>query len=352
MGFSSVKVWYFSGTGNARFAANQICETAIGIGQPASSHNIIQEKFDNSALVKDSLLGFCYPTHGFNAPPVVLKFLISLPKGRNRVFLLNTRAGMKLSKIHTPGLGGVALWLPMLILMLKGYKPIGFRPLDMPSNWISLHPGLKPKVVMSIKGHCSKTLESFTKRIIIGKPALNGLLWLPLDLAVVPIAVLYYLFGRFALAKTFFASYSCNGCGACIKQCPVKAIAEKDGRPYWTFSCESCMRCMNTCPQRAIEIHHGFTVLLWWAAFSFLPTLFFRLLFWFDIVTPQVYSEYRTLVHNAGVIMVGFVVVFCGYMLLHWLLRFQFLNRIITYTSLTHFKFWRRYILKKSSKGE
>jgi ferredoxin len=346
MAYSSVKIWYFSGTGNARFAANHICDTAKGLGYAASSHNIININIDNSILDKDSLLGFCYPTHGFNAPPVVLKFLITLPKANSRVFLLNTRAGMKLSKIHTAGLGGIALWLPMLILLLKGYKPVGFRPLDMPSNWISLHPGLKAKVVKSIQEHCAKTLESFTKRILNGKPVLNGLLWLPLDLAVAPIALLYYLFGRFALAKTFFASYRCNGCGACTRQCPVKAIVEKDGRPYWTFSCESCMKCMNTCSQRAIEIHHGFTFLLWWAAFSLLPSLFWGLLFRFDVISPEIYSNYYTLLHNAGLILIGFVVIIFGYKLLHWLLRYRFLNRIITYTSLTHYRFWRRYFLR------
>lgn len=352
MVYSSVNVWYFSGTGNARFAANQICEKAKTLGYTAISHNIIDEKGDTTNLDEKPLLGFCFPTHGFNAPPVVLKFLVSLPRGNSRFFLLNTRAGMKLSKVHTPGLGGVALWLPMLILLLKGYKPIGFRPLDMPSNWISLHPGLRAKVVMSIKERCTRTLDAFTGRILSGKPVLNGLLWLPLDIVVAPIAILYYLFGRYALAKTFFASYRCNGCGVCIKECPVNAITEKDGRPYWTFSCESCMKCMNTCPQRAIEIHHGFTFLLWWAAFSYLPTLLFRLLFKLDVITPEIFNQYYTLLNNGSMILIGFAVIFFGYRLLHWMLRFKIFNRIITYTSLTHYRFWRRYLLKSTVKGK
>jgi Pyruvate/2-oxoacid:ferredoxin oxidoreductase delta subunit len=275
----------------------------------------------------------------------MLKFFARFPKGTNKVFFLNTRAGMKLSKIHTPGLGGIALWLPMLIMIFKGYKPVGFRPIDMPSNWISLHPGLRAKVVQSIKERCTQTLERFTKKILNGKPVLNGLLWLPLDIAVVPISVLYYFLGRFAIAKTFYANYSCNSCRLCINQCPVGAIVEKSGRPYWTFRCESCMKCMNSCPKRAIETAHGYSFLIWWAAFSFFPSLLFRLLFEAKVITPEVYNQYHFLLHYGSMILAGFIVIFFGYKILHQLLRMKLLNRIITYTSLTHYKFWRRYFL-------
>lgn len=44
-----------------------------------------------------------------------------------------------------PGLSGLALILPALMLRLKGYRIKGLRPLDLPSNWISLHPGLRGK---------------------------------------------------------------------------------------------------------------------------------------------------------------------------------------------------------------
>lgn len=347
MAYSSVRIWYFSGTGNARFAANHICDSVKGLGYTASSHSIINESFQKTNLDSNSLLGFCYPTHGFNAPPVMLKFLTNLPRGRNRFFLLNTRAGLKMSKIHVAGLGGIALWLPMLILRLKGYQPVGFRPLDMPSNWISLHPGIRIKVVISIKLHCTQTLNRFSRRIVSGRPVLNGLLWLPLDIAVAPVALLYYLFGRFFLAKTFFASYRCNGCGACIKHCPVSAIVEKDKRPYWSFRCESCMKCMNTCPQRAIETAHGFSFVFWWLGLSLMPTLLFRLLLRYSLISPDIYNEYRTLVDYVTEIALGFLVVFWGYRLLHWLLGFKLPNRLITWLSPTHYKFWRRYFLDK-----
>jgi ferredoxin len=351
MKYSSITIWYFSGTGNAQFGANTIASVAKGEGC-AVTINKIAKNIDPNPIDNNSnpLLGFCFPTHGFNAPPIVLNFLLKFPRGRNRVFIINTRAGMKLYKIHTPGIGGLALWLPAAILWFKGYKPIGFRPLDMPSNWISIHPGLKTKVVESIKANCEETLDGFTKRIISGRTVLNGLLWLPIDIVLIPISLLYYLFGRFALAKTFIASYKCNNCGLCIKQCPVGAITDKSGRPFWTFKCESCMKCMNSCPERAIQTPHSFTILLFWAAFSFFPTMLFRLLFELDAITPKFYSDYYSILNNTSKIAVGFLVLFFGYNLLHQLLRVRIFNKLITFTSLTHYKFWRRYRL--SSSGE
>lgn len=225
--YSLLDIYFFSGTGNARYAANTIAKNARRNGCRANVYDITGENNEISSSNKDQLIGFCFPTHGFNAPPVVLKFIYNFPRGKSDVFLLNTRAGMKLYKFYMPGIGGLALWLTALILIFKGYRPIGFRPLDMPSNWISLHPGIRAKVVESITENCTKTLEKFTNRILKGKPVLNGFIWLPIDILLIPITVGYYFFGRFAIAKTFFANYKCNNCGLCIRQCPVKAIIEK-----------------------------------------------------------------------------------------------------------------------------
>ena len=253
----SIIIYYFSGTGNAKFAAEKIAFHARQNNIPVSLNNIASSKTDFKEIDKNCLVVFCYPTHGFNAPPVVLNFISKFPKNKSRVLLLNTRAGMKLFKMHTPGLGGIALWLPSIMLLIKGYKPSGWQPLDMPSNWISLHPGLRLKSVAFIISRCEQTLAKFTEKGLIGKPILTGLFWLPVDILLIPVAVGYYFFGRFAIAKTFYANYNCTNCGACLKNCPVNAIIEKYNRPFWTFKCESCMKCMNSCPDRAIETAHG-----------------------------------------------------------------------------------------------
>ena len=73
----------------------------------------------------------------------MLNFLIHFPKGRNKVLLINTRAGMLIGKWITPGLTGIAFYFSALVLKLKGYSIKAMFPVDLPSNWISVHPGLE-----------------------------------------------------------------------------------------------------------------------------------------------------------------------------------------------------------------
>lgn len=346
--YNKLVIYYFSGTGNARYAAQTIAHESTKKGIISVVINIEDVNDIDKLNVgkKGDLIGFCYPTHGFNAPPNMLNFIWKFPKGKANVFVLNTRAGLKLSKIHLPGIGGAALWLPAVLLKLKGYNPIGFRPLDMPSNWISLHPGVRKKVKDSIVANCTKTLDKFTLKIIKKKPVLNGFLWLPIDIILLPISFGYYFFGRFALSKTFFANYNCNNCNLCINQCPVNAIKQLNNRPYWSFSCESCMKCMNNCPQRAIETAHLFTFLLWWFVFFWAPVYFTSLLIKYQIINLDFLKGHFGLVSDIVMVIIGFPILFIAYHIFHYLLGFKFFNKLITWTSLTHGKFWRRYKLK------
>lgn len=342
--YKNLVIFYFSGTGNAKAVANWINETFQEKSIPTQIFEIKKGLTpDVSTINSNTLVGFCYPTHGFNAPPVVLDFIARFPKTvKAKFFVLNTQAGMKLYKIFMPGLSGIALLLPALILRLKGYRCVNIRPMDMPSNWISLHPGLRKKVTQSITARCERISHRFANKLIEGKKDYRWLAFFPLDILIAPIAIPYYFIGRFMIAKTFFASNKCNSCGLCAKQCAVKAIDMVDNRPYWKFSCESCMHCMNTCKQGAIETAHGFSFLVWWAAFFLLPMLIINLLTNNGVLSAES-SKYINTIYTILQIILGFTIVFFGYRVLHFLLRFKLFNALITYTSLTKLPFWRRY---------
>ena len=338
--YSKLIIYYFSGTGNARQAAKWIIEEAMRIGIETQLIEITKSKSHNKVEVSSStLIGFCYPTHGFNAPQIILKTIWFFPQyGGQDVFLLNTRAGLKLSKIFIPGLSGLAQMLPALFLRLKGYRLVGFRPLDLPSNWIFFHPGLKEKVVKSIFKRCERITRKFAIKILRGDRVYRAWFDLPLDLAVSPISLAYYLIGRFSLAKTFFANSSCTGCGLCIKSCPLQAIRFIDNRPFWTFKCESCMRCINHCPNRAIETAHGFSFLIWWLIFSVIPISLASL------INRQLnFSLANSVLANWIYYGLGLILIGLSYYGVHFLLRFKWINSVFKLTSLTAYKFWRRY---------
>jgi ferredoxin len=341
---SKMLIYYFSGTGNARQAARWVaaCATAEGVGATVVNIADIDRKHV-APPSPDALVGFCSPTHGFNLPPIMLSFVWRFPRGRNRVFIINTRAGMKLGKVALPGLSGVAQLLPALILLLKGYRIVGMRPIDLPSNWISLHPGLKDNAIDFLFLRFKGITHRFAERIVSGKSDYRALWDLLQDCLVAPIAIGYYFVGRFAFAKSFYASQLCDNCGVCIKQCTVHAISIVDGRPFWSYRCESCMRCMNNCPKGAIDTAHGYVIgTLLILSLVIQPLIYDTLSFynirWFDPDIP-----FSAVSRFASSAIITFTVMVGSYWCVHYMRRWGIVRTIMKYTSLTSFRFWRRY---------
>ncbi len=333
-------IHYFSGTGNAKNVCSWIADTFVNEFDSVKVFNISDDKIV-SVTDQYTTIGFCYPTHGFNAPPIVLKYIWRFPRAKTstRFFVVNTRAGLKAGRFFVPGISGLALLLPAVFMMLKGYKLAGYRSIDLPSNWISLHPGLKSKVVNSIYARCKRLTLAFAHKLLNDRTDLSGFWWLPIDLLLIPISFGYYFFGRFALSKTFIATSDCNNCGLCVENCPVKAIKVKDGFPYWTYKCESCMKCMNMCPKRAIETPHGFTFIIWWVAFTSVPFVIINSISGLNNYLTGPKKILSDLLFWALSIMF----IFISYRIMHFLMRYRWFNNLIKFTSLTHFKFWRRY---------
>ncbi len=340
---SSLTIYFFSGTGNARNVARWISEVAQERSIPATTIDIA--RIDRKHIIPpppDSLIGFISPTHGFNYPPAMMYFIFRFPMARgNRAIIMNTRAGLKLSKWFIPGLSGLALWLAALVLLVKGYRIAGMRSIDLPSNWISIHPGVKEKVVASIYGRCRQISRAFAEKILNGKHEYRAFRDIIQDLIIAPVTIGYFFVGRFIFAKSFYATDACDKCDLCINNCPVKAILTVDKRPFWSYRCESCMRCMNDCPRRAIETAHGYII-----GIMFLINLGIIRWFWQFVgnrITMNVDNGWMRL----GVNITGWLLTFFSlvvlYRLFHYLLRFRWIRPLFYVTSLTRFKFWRRY---------
>lgn len=339
LAYKKVSIYYFSGTGNSKNVAKWLVEFAKTENIEADMHSI--DKLNRLNIPNpdpEALLIFISPVHGFNYPPVMIHFLRHFPKGKNKVVLMNTRAGMIIGQMITPGLTGVAFYLSGLILKLKGYKIVGLRPVDLPSNWISFHPGLTKRAVRLLHIKNKKRIRKFAKKIFAGKRSYKALLEIIQDIAISPISVAYYFIGRFFLAKTFYASNDCTDCGLCIKQCPVQAIKKVGNRHYWTLNCESCMRCMSNCPEKAIETAHGFVIGLVILFNTVISVSFYKFM-----------SHHLFTIENRFLLFLidsAVFILFIGlsYYLFHYLLRFRIFERLIVYTSFTKFKFWgRRY---------
>lgn len=344
--YENLLIIYYSGTGNSKRVSEWIVQEAQHNGLKTHISSYHEFNPDKIADFKGkTLIGFFSATHGFNMPHSMLKFLFrfKMLKGSD-IFIGNTRAGMKLSKLFLPGLSGIAMYIPALIMLIKGYIIKAMYPFDLPSNWISLHPGIRRKVVDSMVEHYEKLTKRFATKVLSGKRVFfKSFVLLPLDILVAPIAIGYYFVGRFILAKTFIANYNCTNCGLCMEQCPTQSIILEHNRPYWKFTCESCMKCMNFCPERAIETAHSMVFLLLFILIAMINPYFSAKVT--DMVALLFNSSKIAFESFYFVVQwsVALLVFYTGYKLLHYLMRFPWINKIITYTTLTTWKFWRRY---------
>ena len=333
--YQNIIIYYFSGTGNSKQVAKWISEFAAARSIDCKLFDISKTDISQlEPLDSNALIIIISPVHGFNFPKITLDFIAHFPKGKNKLVLMNTRAGMKIGSFITPGLTGIAFILSSLLLKRKGYKIVGQIPFDMPSNWISIHPALNERTVKFIHQKNYDRVKKHSDKIFAGKKDFLALRDLIQDILIAPISLGYYLVGRYAFAKTFYASYKCDNCDICIKQCPVKAIEKINNRPYWTFNCESCMKCMNSCPKRAIETAHGL----------FIITIFLISTLSSLILTPLLpESGINDLIRFLIVNSVLMAFLWILYKAQHLIIGKKFAGKMIAFTSLTYYKFWGRY---------
>ena len=342
--FSKAHIYFFSGTGNAK-------QTAFWIAEELYKHGTQPFVFDISTLrgkkiappEENSIVGFISPTHGFHFPEITRKFINRFPRGTGcAVMIMNTRAGLRIGKFFIPGLSGLVHYVSALRLKYKGYQILGLRPVDLPSNWLSLHPAVRDKGIKLMYTRQESKVRKFTRQVATGNKDYRAIYDMIQDFIVIPVAIAYLLIGRFALAKTFIASHNCTKCGLCQKTCPVKAIKMIQGRMFWTYKCESCMACMNKCPVSAIQTAHGILIGFFALILPFLIIQVFGLM---AQIIPG--SDSESLKNPSLVFLVKTILtlpfLFLWYRIMHFLLRYRLIERIVVWTSLTSFKFWGRY---------
>lgn len=254
--FEKLYVFFMTGTGNSYKVGGWFAEVAVKLGVSVQRQQIRTEKLSITPDAK-TLCAFTLPTHGFTAPLLVLKEIIRMPRGEGAsAVILPSRAGTRIQGVSLPGMEGTAGYLTALLLYLKGYKVRGVMGVDMPSNWTAVHWGLSKENAEFIIAAAEPRVKHFAKTVLMGKVYFDGIIPLAFGIWLIPVSLGYLVMAQFILAKLFFASDKCLGCGLCAKNCPKQAIKMTGTikkRPYWTYACDSCMACMNYCPARAVE---------------------------------------------------------------------------------------------------
>ena len=239
---------YFSGTGNTRRAALVAAQILRQSGLEAEVVNIEQtRKFE----VLEDLHIFLFPTYGFTTPQLMQKYLRALPK---------PAAGARAAVIATigtfaadaQGFEGNSLYTAARLLKKKGWHICLTEAISYPVNWTQFCNPPAQKNCEAIYAVADEKVRLTVKKIAAGEESFRDLSS-AVDFYTRTANLFFVHLGRLQLTKMFTADSSCNSCGKCAAECPVKAISMKKGRPLWSSKCQVCQRCINSCPQNAIQ---------------------------------------------------------------------------------------------------
>ncbi len=231
-------IFYFSGTGNSKWVAEQL---AMLTGDEAKSITSVTKNDGPSAIFcagKEERLGLVFPIYAWGAPKIVNEFIKSMQiKPEVYMYAVCTcgdEAGRAMQKLraHFPW---KAAW-----------------SISMPNNYIPMSdvdsPELEKAKLLKARERIPEIVEKIAARACVNEVNKGSSAW-------VKSGIVNPLFNVFARStKPFIVDDTCIGCGLCEHNCPCGAIRLVDGKPTWMKkTCLQCMACIQRCPQRAIQ---------------------------------------------------------------------------------------------------
>ncbi len=220
---------------------------AAGLGdtEPVPISRAIKEGVDTVGDV----IGLVFPVYWGGLPLIVRKFLPLLKRSQeNYLFAVATHAG---------GPGKVLSQLQSELKAFGLELSAGYR-LSMPSNYILSYDAPDEDDIKKDLAQADRIISAIVETVrgrTVHRPATDFPKYERPNSS----------YERFiatvnSLDATYKVDDSCNGCGDCVKVCPVENIVLRKGKPTWLHHCQQCLACINWCPVRAIQYGSGTSV--------------------------------------------------------------------------------------------
>lgn len=258
-------IFYFSGTGNSKWAAKTL---ALETGDTLVSIPEVINSNCSFTIEKDEHVGFIFPIHGWRVPNIVKEFLTKLTiktlgedtsHVKHYCFCLVT-AGDSIGKAMERFQQQLKSVTVNDALSLKAVCS-----LIMPESYVGL-PGMDvdtKEKELEKKELASKQLKEFSNILKQRPHKDSNQIWGWNQLIKGPIPSFFSgpvggFFERFLITDKPFHVDSCRcvKCGICANVCPVSDIKGGLGfEPEWLHNgkCLTCFSCYHHCPHHAIE---------------------------------------------------------------------------------------------------
>jgi len=232
-------ILYFSGTGNSAYCAKWLGERlqdeVVNIG-------LCMKEGKPKAFTSKTPWVFVAPIYACRIPDVVTAWLRSFQfAGSLKAYFIVTSGG---------DMGGAGLHLEALCKEI-GFVYQGTLEVVMPSNYCAMFPVPDREKAKEIIKAATPSLETALKRIQ-ERDTLPPVL--PKKGDKLKAGLVCDLFYKLCVKdKKYWTNDLCNGCGKCVKLCPLNNITLQEGLPVWHGHCTHCMGCIGGCPTAAIE---------------------------------------------------------------------------------------------------
>lgn len=234
-------IFYFTGTGNSRFVAEQIAKKT---NDELISMNDLFRNGANREYKSEKPFVFVCPIFAWNIPKIVKSFFEKVNLlGNEKVYFLTTCGGTS----------GAANKNIEKLVKSKNLVLQGFDEIIMPDNYIMLYnPSSKSQGVETIKKSLPK-IDELAKKInecenfSLGRSSSVGN-------SINSSKIMGTVFDSLIVKdKKFYTTEKCTGCGKCAEVCPIANINIMNNKPNWNGNCIHCVACISVCPHRAIE---------------------------------------------------------------------------------------------------
>ena len=234
-------ILYFSGTGNTRYAAQEL-------GRLLDDNDVADmASFFSSGKITESAgerVVWCFPVYSWGVPPVVENFIktVDFPSASQAKHYMLATCG------DDAGLTDKQ-WRKLM--QSRAWRDVGAHTIIMPNIYVLMKGfDVDPIEIVDKKlEEAPFAIKRISESIINGGPDTL----IPGAFPGVKSRIIFPWFKKFAMsAKPFHALPGCTGCGLCSRSCPMGNIDMDAEGPRWNDKCAMCLRCYHICPQHVV----------------------------------------------------------------------------------------------------